>query len=258
MFPVWDAVNLDDLPPEAATGHIIAYVDGDMPTYEAAKLRFPKASIITFTTTGLSEANWCDVERYDATPEIGAKGLGRLYMGLYSSKSNYTTLYSAVGRSFPWWAADWNGVPHLVPDSIATQWGSPANQTSPGPYDISLALPAAAPDDIQPPPPYIPPTSPPEAPVPVSPAVEYNSQQHVFQTSYGALWHKWWHAGVWKNEVLTSPLGGITNTKMVIPDQTPQVSIISSQLLVTVEDQTKRVQYFALNGAGQWGIVELP
>jgi hypothetical protein len=93
--------------------------------------------------------------------------------------------------------------------------------------------------------------------MPVSPVTVFNNLQHVFQISYGALWHKWFD-GEWKNEVITSPLGGASKINLVIPDQNIGLAIVGNQLVVTVEDQTKRVYYFATGTNGGWGVNELP
>ena len=139
MPTIFDAVDVSAIPINADI--ILAYIDGQWPTYEAVKTRFPNARILTITTIGDKPADICDVERYDATPEIGAAGVRQgLYPTLYSDTSTKPTLDSLLnGFPWQWYAADPTGVPHIVPGSVATQYGWPA-QTG-GDYDISLSEP---------------------------------------------------------------------------------------------------------------------
>jgi hypothetical protein len=123
-----------------------------------------------------------------------------------------------------------------------------------GPYDLSVFvdyIPGIDPAPV----PSLPPTQ--ENIMPVSPAIPYNGSQHVLQVSFNTLWHKW-NDGVWHNELVTSPEGGAAHFPLTLPAQTPQVALINNQLIVTVEDVSTRVFYFALSLNGTWGVNELP
>ena len=158
MTTIYDAVDVAAIPSSATT--ILAYIDGGYVTYPAVKARFPNARILTITTNGRNRADICDVESGDATPSIAAAGVrAGLYNTVYSALSVKPDLDTALsGSSWQWYAANPTGVPHLVPNSVATQYAWPG-LGSPGNYDISVTngvYPNAAP-------------TPPPAPAPVPP-----------------------------------------------------------------------------------------
>ena len=155
---IYDSVSIEAIPADATA--LLAYIDGNYQTYNAARARFPTATILTVTVTGRSRANIIDVEGGDATPLVAAQwvrsGLGDT---IYSSLSTKPSLDEALaGMWWNWYAADPTGWPHIVVGSVATQWGWPGIG-SPGAYDISwanatwLAPPAPAPVPKPPPPP---------------------------------------------------------------------------------------------------------
>ena len=117
----------------------LGYVDGAWATYSAVKARFPHNTVLSVTTTGFTKADICDVETGDATPEIAAAGIRNgLYHTIYSNRSVLPQLVKAIGNMhWNWYAADWTGTPHLVPNSVATQYAAPGSG-SPGNYDISI------------------------------------------------------------------------------------------------------------------------
>jgi hypothetical protein len=85
------------------------------------------------------------------------------------------------------------------------------------------------------------------------------NQQDVFQVSGGTLWHKWLGAGTWYNEAVCGPSGGASKARATFPDQTPQVTIIGNQCVVTVEDSSNGCWYFAQGTTtGTWGANRLP
>lgn len=254
MPTIYDAVEVSAIPADAKI--LLAYIDGNYNTYSQIKNRFPTATVLTVTTTGRNRADICDVESGDATPSIAARGVSLgLYPTVYSSLSTYGELVQAMGPHQPWqwFAASWTGTPHNVQGAVATQYASPFNHTSPGNYDISITdstYPYTIPSIPRP----LPPTG---KPMPVSAPIVFTNEQHVLQVSYDTLWHKWF-TGTWHNEVVASPTGGVSTVHVTLPDQTPQVTVINKQLLVTVEDAGDRVYYFALNESGSWGCNELP
>ena len=92
--------------------------------------------------------------------------------------------------------------------------------------------------------------------MPVSPVFSYRANQRdVFQVSANALWHKWEIGSKWYNE----NVGFVAGVGPVqFPNQVPQVTILGGQCLVTVEDSTGHVYYFAQGVSGPWGVNELP
>ena len=137
MATIYDAVDVSAIPSNATT--ILAYIDGKWPTLAAAKARFPHATILTVTTNGFNEADICDVESGDATPAIAAAGVKHgLYDTVYCARSNLGELVTAMSDlAWNWYCADWTGVEHLVPGSVATQWATPGLGAT-GNYDISV------------------------------------------------------------------------------------------------------------------------
>jgi hypothetical protein len=93
-----------------------------------------------------------------------------------------------------------------------------------------------------------------EGSMPVSQAVPFAGEIHVLQVSANSLWHKALSSG-WSNQNLfdTVGIGGIT-----VPYQTPGVSVVGAQLVVTVEDSNADAWYFAMDEDGSWGVNVLP
>jgi hypothetical protein len=90
--------------------------------------------------------------------------------------------------------------------------------------------------------------------MPVSQAVPFAGAIHVLQVSDNSLWHKALNKS-WSNQNLfdTVGVGGIS-----VPYQTPGVSVIAEQLVVTVEDSNSQAWYFAMDENGSWGVNVLP
>ena len=97
--------------------------------------------------------------------------------------------------------------------------------------------------------------------MPVSQAVCFKpAQTDVFQVAFGVLWHKWLNQGSWKNESLSGPFSVVHPSSGVkFPDQEPQVAILGTQCVVTVEDTTGKVWYFAQDASSDaFGVNQLP
>ncbi len=105
-------------------------------------------------------------------------------------------------------------------------------------------------------PPSPPPPPPPleEDIMPVSAAISFGGGIHVLQVSDNTLWHKEL-TNAWSNENLYAVvgIGGIS-----VPSQVPGVSVVGSQLIVTVEDVNATAWYFAQDENGSWGVNALP
>ena len=137
MTIIYDSITVEALPWDP-TAIYLGYVDGAWPTYTRVKQRFPNSVVLSVTTTGFTKADICDCETGDATPEVAAAGLANgLYHTIYSDRSTLPALVKAIGNQrWHWFCADWTGVPHLVPGSVATQYADPP--ASGGNYDISI------------------------------------------------------------------------------------------------------------------------
>lgn len=247
MTTIYDAVDVSAIPSSATT--ILAYIDGNYVTYPAVRSRFPNARILTVTTNGKNHADICDVESHDATPDIAAAGVrAGLYPTVYSDTSTKPALDSALsGLTWQWYAADPTGVPHLVPDSVATQYAWPGFG-SPGNYDISTTN-----GTYPSPPPPIPAPTPGDSSMAQSPVFQFKAGQlDVVQVSGGYVWHKWNQGAAWSNEVLPRP-AGVTFTG------TPEVAIIGGGCWVTVEDTNGRAWTFLQTSTGStWNESPLP
>jgi hypothetical protein len=212
--------------------------------------------------TDPTQAVVADGERGDYSPPQAAvfakSKLAELVVPcLYCSYSDWPSYRQAtIDLGLPqalidWWIAAYPGNgPVLYPGSIGHQYADR------GSYDESVFL-----DGWQPgksisapiPPPF-------KGPVmQTAPFAFKPGQQDVLQVSFGTLWHKWNVAGRWYNEPISNLSGGVSGAKLTIPDQLPQVAVINGQCVVTIEDATQTVYYFAQSvNAGGWGVQALP
>lgn len=120
------------------------YIDGDWPSAGAIIARFPEADVVTITVLGALGAKVADCEPGNLTPAAAANWADTEIRGgrrptIYCDVADEPAVAAelaawelAFGDQVDWWAADWTGVPHLVPGSVATQWESSAG------YDTSL------------------------------------------------------------------------------------------------------------------------
>ncbi len=139
LVTVYDSVNVGAIPSDAQ--YLLGYVDG-FANIPAMRARFPHAQIITCTVAG-NPAMVADVESgamtpYDARSWIAERRYTGPFPVIYSNESSFVAVtVELYGPAWSWWAADWTGVPHLVPASDATQYADPT--TSGGDYDVSVA-----------------------------------------------------------------------------------------------------------------------
>ena len=138
MAVIYDSITVDAMPADPKAIYL-GYIDGYWPTFAAVQKRFPNNLVLSVTTNGFNKADICDVESGDATPEVAAAGVKHgLYSTVYCARSNLGALVTAMSDlEWHWFCADWTGVEHLVPGSVATQWADPGTG-SPGNYDISI------------------------------------------------------------------------------------------------------------------------
>ena len=262
MPNMYDAIYPNTIPSNVpAPNYTMGYVDGKWPTASAMAAKYPTAIPVAISAIPNSPtahlAQGCDGEKGDYSPEQAAtfahlKLANNIVPFTYCSLSAWPTYKQAL--------VSINVNPSLVDWGIAAQPGNGANlypgsvfhqYIDHGSYDESVVLPNWQPgrqlaSPIQS-----------EEEMPVSPVVIFNTFQHVFQTSYGNLWHKWFDV-TWHNEVVAGPLGGSAGIKITIPDQAPNTSIVNNQLIVTIEDQNRSVFYFATGTNGGWGVNQLP
>ena len=68
---MFDAIDASALP--SGSGYAYAgYVDGEWPTYEAVKARFPGTSVLSIAVSSADDADCLDIETGDATPDSAA------------------------------------------------------------------------------------------------------------------------------------------------------------------------------------------
>jgi hypothetical protein len=265
---MYDATDPASIPADVpAPGYAMGYVDGDWPSYEAMRARFPAARPVAISaipgSPTASTAQGCDGELgdysiYEAAHFSAAKLVVGLVPFVYCSWAtwhDYQEAHVAIGidpARVDWGIAAYPGIgPVLYPGSVFHQF------IDHGSYDESVVADGwmAGRPTIDPPDPTM------EVPMPVSEAVTFNpGRSDVFQVSFGTLWHKWLTNGAWHNEALTGPFGvAVPARGTTLPDQRPSVAILGNQCIVTVEDTAGRGWYFAQNtGSPDWGVNEMP
>jgi len=204
MGTMYDAVDVAAIPKDATI--VAGYVDGNWPTYGALVKAFPNAQRVSITTIGVIGAMVGDCETGDLTPQTAAEwAKARLQTGrrpcIYYARSNAQAVGAALAAvgvavgDVDFWVADWTGVAHLVPGSVATQYSDP--RTSGGNFDISETI------EGWPPPPPEPPT---EGETMTS--IVTGGQLHVWAVIGNVTWH-WWQelgppASAWHVEQMPS------------------------------------------------------
>lgn len=127
MSTLFDSVNWASIP---VTAPIVAgYIDGRYKWPAAAWARFPSAIKLKITVFGDKSADIGDCENGDMTVNQEAQWAHAVAFQnripvAYSDKSD-APLIKALCTSIPLaqWIADPTGVSHIVPGSVATQWG---------------------------------------------------------------------------------------------------------------------------------------
>lgn len=266
---MYDATAPDTIPANVpAPGYTMGYVDGNWPSYDAMRAKYPTAvpvaiSAIPGSTAAPTAQGW-DGEAGDySPPEAAHFSAGKLVLGLvpfgYCSWSNwhdYQMAHVAIGidpTRVDWGIAAYPGIgPVLYAGSVFHQF------VDHGPYDESVVAdgwlpgrPVAGPQLVVKKEPYM----------PVSAAVTFNpGRTDVFQVSFGTLWHKWLIDGEWHNEAITGEFGVAVSSPghpigIVLPDQSPAVAVLGNQCIVTVEDSTGRAWFFVQqSGQPGWGV----
>jgi len=149
MAKMYDAVDVAAIPADARI--VGAYVDGAWPTAKSpqvAAMRAQGVQIVTISVTGSTlDADVIDIEPGNISVQAGVVWCERkLARGdrptVYASRSwipqieDALRLIGVAPSLVDYWVADWTGVPHLVPGSVATQYANPPQ--SGGNYDVSL------------------------------------------------------------------------------------------------------------------------
>ncbi len=144
---MYDSTSSADIP--AGVDMVAGYTDG-LYAWSAAdwvRHRASKTVRICAVTIDMT-AQVADIENGALTAAQGAEFLvqkkARGQIGaLYFSRSRYGEVAAAAAArglsSSDWtvWAAEWNGIPHIVPGTYATQYADPAYGSG-GHYDVSL------------------------------------------------------------------------------------------------------------------------
>lgn len=66
MITMYDSIQVSQIPPDATAA--AGYVNGNWPTYEALKAKFPHAHLLSIAVNASADADVLDVEQGDATP----------------------------------------------------------------------------------------------------------------------------------------------------------------------------------------------
>lgn len=142
---MYDSVTWQAIPADAEV--VAGYIDGAYAWPQEAWDSFPDAmhvAIAVFPSTNSGDV--LDCETGDATPEQCPdwikmrKMAGIAVPTIYCNASTMPAVQQACqGLTYNLWIADWTGVPHLYPGSVATQYADPP--LSGGNYDVSLCVP---------------------------------------------------------------------------------------------------------------------
>lgn len=135
MFDACDPANIPTLPQMVA-----GYLDGPCKDnwQGPAWSRWPRAQKVRITDEANPLADVFDYERGTAPlaqvrTAVADRAKAYLPSVVYVNESNWSTAKQDLrGLPVAWWVADPTGKEHLVPGSVATQWGWF------GTYDISL------------------------------------------------------------------------------------------------------------------------
>jgi hypothetical protein len=135
----YDSTKVSDMP--VGGDFYLGYIDGLYVTYPEAVSWFPTSRILSVTVRPQTQADIGDCETQDLTPAQAADSFQKRFIkAIYCNLSTFPeVVYAMGGYPFNWWAANPNGIEHIVPGSFATQWAWPSIG-SPGHYDISSAL----------------------------------------------------------------------------------------------------------------------
>lgn len=139
----YDSDNIDDIPEEAEV--VFFYADGEPGTPTTQQLqRFQGRTLIPITRKVGVKAKVADVEPGCIWPPSEARQ--QFEQGLsdtvYCNWSEHTEVMTALqGLTYNMWLGQWDSNPELPviegTTVVAKQYGSPANNTSPGHYDLS-------------------------------------------------------------------------------------------------------------------------
>lgn len=143
---MYDATNPSVIP----DGPLLAgYINGKWPSYFQIAIDHPQSTVLTITVKAHNPdgsyviADILDIESGDATPSEAPgwtqamRTLHRPIIANYCSRlatwPGTKAAYLSDGVPTPdFWIADYTGQPHLLPDTVATQWTDHDNE-----YDIS-------------------------------------------------------------------------------------------------------------------------
>jgi len=159
---VYDSCNVDAIPDDAQVlmGYVDVYDASGRSIYDLMKARFPNATVISGTVTGVPGVRWCDMETGDlSAPEAATWAYNEIQSGrpvwdpptIYCQAANGESVKVALadlgltmGSQVPWAMAWWNDVQDLnpppppwpiLPPPVCHQFMTIKNT-----YDMSVAL----------------------------------------------------------------------------------------------------------------------
>lgn len=133
MRLMYDSTTIDAIP--AGARLVAGYLDGDYPTYPQLAVRFPTATRVSITVTGLLFAQVADVETGDLSPASGARWAARKlergeHPSLYCNLSTWPVCIRALqaigltSADASWWIAHYDDDPTIPPGAIAKQYSN--------------------------------------------------------------------------------------------------------------------------------------
>lgn len=150
---MYDSTDVLAIPETAKVA--AGYVDGAFANFAAVVARTPNAQHVAITVTGRPANTVCDCETGDLTPLDAARWArveqraGRrptIYCSRNLQQAVMVALASVGAAPVDWWLADWTGVPHLIPGTVATQY---ANDVAGCDLSLTNGLwPAPTPDPV--------------------------------------------------------------------------------------------------------------
>lgn len=129
-IPMFDACLPGNVPGKGSSAWVAGYLDGPCKWPGEGWSAFPLRRKVRITTQANELADVFDWEHGTATltsVRYAIEYRARSYLAsvVYCSFLTWDTAKSALnGLPVAWWVADWTGKDHLVPGSVATQWGS--------------------------------------------------------------------------------------------------------------------------------------
>jgi hypothetical protein len=259
---MYDTTDPAAIPATAPVPQLVAgYVDGQWPTYQALKAKYPAAVPVSITTGTRPGAEVCDCETGDATPSRAATWAANEHMAgrrptIYMSYALWATVRAQVDdRSLrgdvDYWVADYPAVKPADP-VIPPAWavlGCVAWQYA----DVGYADLSVVNDTWKAP---VPQPGPLPSGAMITAAVSAFGQNHFFHVDGGIFTHYFVQGGAIHEESMNAVAQKATNQQVGF--SSAQGAVTGSQLVVTAEDTSGRSWYFAQTQGQPWGVLVAP